>query len=110
MMPWRLAYLNQRGRIKDGDSVIFFNFREDSVRQLTSLLLTTRSNFPRKSWKIYFVTMTEYHSKLCHVPTILSAAFKSAEIANPLAKIISENGLNQLHIAETEKYAHITYF
>ena len=38
------------------------------------------------------------------------AAFKSAEIANPLAKIISENGLKQLHIAETEKYAHITYF
>lgn len=106
--------------IKDGDSVIVFNFREDSIRQITqSFASDDFSFFPRKKLKnLFFVTMTEYDKSLpCFssdfygaMGNACPAAFKSAEIKNPLAKIISENGLKQLHIAETEKYAHITYF
>lgn len=108
------AISTKEGRIKDGDSVIFFNFREDSVRQLTqSFVDDTFQFFPRKKLEnLLFVTMTEYDKGLSCFSGDQScpAAFKSAEIANPLAKIISESGLKQLHIAETEKYAHITYF
>ncbi|MEK7069735.1 MAG: 2,3-bisphosphoglycerate-independent phosphoglycerate mutase, partial [Patescibacteria group bacterium] len=103
----------REGRIRDGDSVIFFNFRKDSVRQLTqSFVDDTFQFFPRKKLEnLFFITMTEYDKSLpCFSTNSCPAAFKSAEIANPLAKIISENGLKQLHIAETEKYAHITYF
>ena len=86
-----------QSRIKNGDAVIFFNFREDSERQLSSLFL--------KEKRFFVVTMTEYDKKL---PAL--TAFKSLEISSPLAKIISDSGLSQLHIAESEKYAHITYF
>jgi 2,3-bisphosphoglycerate-independent phosphoglycerate mutase len=85
-------------RIKDNDAVIFFNFRGDSPRQLTQMFLD-------KMKSLLFVTMTEYDKNF---PCL--SAFKSANIETPLAKIISEAGLTQLHIAETEKYAHITYF
>ena len=115
------AVSGKEGRIKDNDSVIFFNFREDSVRQLTqSFVDDTFQFFSRKKLEnLFFVTMTEYDKSLpCFSGGQIypagggtcPAAFKSAEVANPLAKIISENGLKQLHIAETEKYAHITYF
>lgn len=115
------AISTKEGRIKDGDSVIFFNFREDSVRQLTqSFVDDSFQFFPRKKLEnLFFVTMTEYDKSLsCFSGDKIypasggacPAAFKSAEIDNPLAKIISESGLKQLHIAETEKYAHITYF
>ena len=118
--PGVLSGAEKEGRIKDGDSVIVFNFREDSVRQITqSFAEDTFSFFPRKKVEnLFFVTMTEYDKNLPCFSDDLSpavggscpAAFKSAEIENPLAKIISESGLRQLHIAETEKYAHITYF
>lgn len=101
------------GRIKDNDAVVFFNFREDSVRQLTQAFVDDSFQFfPRKKLEnLYFATMTEYDKSLaCFSQNTCPAAFKSAEIENPLAKIVSENGLKQIHIAETEKYAHITYF
>ena len=112
---------SREGRIKDGDSVVVFNFREDSIRQLTqSFVDDTFQFFPRKKLEnLFFVTMTEYDKSLLCFPSdnfysadggSCPAAFKSAEIENPLAKIISAAGLKQLHIAETEKYAHITYF
>ncbi|MBU2109677.1 2,3-bisphosphoglycerate-independent phosphoglycerate mutase [Patescibacteria group bacterium] len=86
-------------RIKDGDAVIFFNFREDSMRQLVH-------SFANEKFKnLLIVTMTEYYKD---IPA--SVAFKSANVEHPLAKIISDARLKQLHIAETEKYAHITYF
>ena len=88
---------NSDSRIKEGDTVIFYNFREDSERQLSSVFLK-KNNF-------FVVTMTEYDKSL---PAVV--AFSSANVANPLAKIISDAGLTQLHIAESEKYAHITYF
>jgi len=104
---------SREGRIKDGDSFIVFNFREDSIRQLTqSFVDDTFQFFPRKKPEnLFFVTMTEYDKSLsCFSGGNCPAAFKSAEIENPLAKVISTAGLKQLHIAETEKYAHITYF
>lgn len=100
--------------ISDNDSVVFFNFREDSARQLTNAFMADDFVFfPRKRLEnLYFVTMTEYDKGLpCFSGSgSCQAAFKSAMIENPLARVISENDLTQLHIAETEKYAHITYF
>ena len=91
------AQENKEGRIESGDAVIFYNFREDSVRELASLFL--------KNKDIFFVTMTEYDKNIpAHV------AFPPLDITWPMARIISDAGLKQLHISETEKYAHVTYF
>lgn len=95
------------GNIKDGDAVIFFNYREDSERELASAFVCdTCDDFPRtKLQNLFFVTMTEYDKKIAaHV------AFPPLDINWPLARAIGEAGLKQLHIAETEKYAHVTYF
>ncbi len=93
--------------VQDGDAVVFWNYREDSARQLTkAFVLPDFKEFPREKIKnLFFVTMTEYESGL---PTEI--AFRPIKIVNPLAKVISNAGLKQLHIAETEKYAHMTYF
>lgn len=85
------------GQIKNGDSVIFYNFREDSMRELVSLML--------KKEDVFFVTMTEYEKTLK-----ASVVFPPIDFLSPLSKIISENNLSQFKIAETEKYAHVTYF
>ncbi|KKU52601.1 MAG: 2,3-bisphosphoglycerate-independent phosphoglycerate mutase [Parcubacteria group bacterium GW2011_GWA2_47_10b] len=98
---------NPRGRIKEGDSVIFFNFREDSVRQLAHAFLDEDfSKFERaKIPNLFFVTMTEYEKGLAaHV------AFPPLDIEWPLARVVSYANKKQLHVAETEKYAHVTYF
>lgn len=112
--PCVVGVANASDGISDNDSVIFFNFREDSARQLTNAFMADDFVFfPRKKLEnLYFVTMTEYDKGLPCFSGNRScpAAFRSAMIENPLAKVISENGLTQLHIAETEKYAHITYF
>lgn len=93
--------------IASGDAVIFFNFRADRARELTkAFVLPSFDKFPRTALKkIFFVTMTEYEKDL---PVVL--AFPPLTIEHCLAKTISEAGLTQLHIAETEKYAHVTFF
>ena len=93
--------------IDDGDSVIFFNFRSDRARQMTkAFVLPGFEKFEIKPLKkLYFVTMTEYEKDLP-----VEIAFPTETINEPLAKIISDAGLKQLHIAETEKYAHVTFF
>ena len=93
--------------IADNDVVIFFNFRADRARQLThAFVLPGFSKFPRRALaRLHFVTMTEYEKNL---PT--SVAFAPETIDYPLARILADAGLKQLHLAETEKYAHITYF
>ena len=98
---------SKEGRIEAGDAVIFYNYREDSERELTSaFVLNNFSGFSReKINNLFFVTMTEYDKRF---PA--EVAFPPMDISWPLARIISEAGLKQLHIAETEKYAHITYF
>ncbi|MBT4210062.1 MAG: 2,3-bisphosphoglycerate-independent phosphoglycerate mutase [Candidatus Komeilibacteria bacterium] len=96
-----------KGTIKDGDSVIFFNFRSDRARQLTqALTLPGFEKFKRPYFKnLFMVTMAEYEKDLP-----VQVAFPPLVIDVPLAKVLSEAGLKQLHIAETEKYAHVTYF
>ncbi|MBI2052960.1 MAG: 2,3-bisphosphoglycerate-independent phosphoglycerate mutase [Candidatus Ryanbacteria bacterium] len=95
------------GRIKDGDAVIFFNFREDSIRQIAHSFLSDKfDKFERAPLSnVYYATLTEYEKWLpAHV------AFPAVDVEWPLARVISHANLKQFHIAETEKYAHVTYF
>jgi 2,3-bisphosphoglycerate-independent phosphoglycerate mutase len=92
----------------DGDAVIFFNFRPDRARQLTwALLQPDFGGFqrPRIVRDLTFVTLTDYQVAL---PDI-HVAYPPAAVV-PIAQVLSDRGLRQLHIAETEKYAHVTYF
>ena len=92
--------------IKNGDSVVFFNFREDRARQLTqSFVLEEFNAFKREKLDITFATMTEYEKNL---PVLV--AFPPEEVREGLGELLSEHHLKQLRIAETEKYAHVTYF
>jgi len=95
------------GRISHQDAVIFFNFRADRARELTkAFVLPGFAKFPREYLSgLYFITMTEYEKDLP-----VEVAFPPETIDTPLAKVIAEAGLKQLHIAETEKYAHVTFF
>ncbi len=96
------------GRLGDGDSAIFFNFRADRAREMTWALNQPRfqgfdvSDRPQLA---YYVCMTQYDEHL-QVPV----AFPPEEIDDTLAEVVSRAGLRQLHIAETEKYAHVTFF
>lgn len=95
-------------QIKDGDSVIFFNFRTDRGRQLTRALTVpdfNGFNRGRQLHDLYYVTLTEYEASL---PVYV--AFPPNNVEEPLAKVISDAGLTQFHTAETEKYAHVTFF
>jgi 2,3-bisphosphoglycerate-independent phosphoglycerate mutase len=93
--------------IRDGDAVIFFNFRADRARQITRALTDPsfdgfdRAVFP----KTHFVSMTEYDGRFD-----LPAAFPPLRMKNILGEVASREGLKNLRIAETEKYAHVTYF
>jgi len=95
------------GKIKDNDAVIFFNFRSDRARELTrSFVADNFISFRRgKINNLFFVTMTEYEKDLP-----VTIAFPPEKISDSLGKIISDHGLKQMHIAETEKYAHVTFF
>lgn len=94
--------------IQDNDVVIFMNFRADRARQLTHALTDqhfsgfTRSVFPTVS---LYVTLTHYAKDIQ-----TNVAFPSAPLNNTLGEFVANNGLRQLRIAETEKYAHVTYF
>lgn len=97
-----------RATLNNGDSVIFFNFRADRARQLTYALLTPGFDaFERERWPhpLHFVSMMQYADDL-DVPF----AFELPEIKKPLAEVLAEAGKHQYHTAETEKYAHVTYF
>lgn len=92
--------------IKEGDGVIFFNFREDRARQLTRAFVIPEFNsFKRDLLKIDFVTMVEYEKDLP-----VRIAYPPVTLSNGLGEILSKNRKRQLRIAETEKYAHVTYF
>lgn len=93
--------------IEEGDSIIFFNFRSDRARQITkTFVLPGLEKFKMKYINnLYFVTMTEYEKDLP-----VEIAFPPDLIVEPLAKVLSDAKLKQLHIAETEKYAHVTFF
>ena len=94
--------------VSDGDAMIFFNFRPDRAREICHAFCDDEFNFfnrgPRK--KVFFVCFTDYD------PTIPNkrVAFEKEEIHNTLGEVVSNLGKNQLRIAETEKYAHVTFF
>lgn len=90
------------------DAVIFFNYRSDRARELTkAFVLPGWEKFPRPVYlkDVTFVTMTEYEKNLP-----VTIAFPPENVTEPLAKVYSDAGLKQLHAAETEKYAHVTFF
>ena len=93
--------------VEDGDGVIYFNFRPDRARELTeAFVLPSFSKFERKKLKnLFFVTMTEYEKE---IP--VTVAYPPIVVHNCLAEVISKAGLKQFHVAETEKYAHVTFF
>ena len=95
------------GPIRDGDAVVLFNFRADRMRQLLAVLTDPDfAGFPRRPPQdVAVVTMTEY---VRGQPA--PVAFPSLDVVWPIARVISEAGLRQYHTAETEKYAHVTYF
>lgn len=95
-------------KLKDNDSAILFNFRPDRARQLTRVI--TEPNFIEfetlKMPNLYFVTMTVYDEKLNNV----HVAYKPQVLKNTLGEVLSNRGYTQLRCAETEKYAHVTFF
>jgi 2,3-bisphosphoglycerate-independent phosphoglycerate mutase len=95
------------GAMKDNDAIIFANFRPDRARQITqAFIIPSFTKFERRYLNnCPFVTMTEYEKG---TPAIV--AFPPEVVSTCLAKVVSDAGLKQLHIAETEKYAHMTFF
>ncbi|PIT97366.1 2,3-bisphosphoglycerate-independent phosphoglycerate mutase [Candidatus Berkelbacteria bacterium CG10_big_fil_rev_8_21_14_0_10_41_12] len=97
--------------IKDGDNVIFFNFRSDRARELTeSLTNPDFDKFKTQKLNLNFLTFVPYGISHDGVKNKISSAFEPKQIKSPFAQMISNNGLKQLHAAETEKYPHVTYF
>ncbi len=97
------------GKIGPNDSVIFFNFRPDRAREITRTLVDPDfAGFERKNgfFPLTFVCMTQYDATMPNV----DVAFRPQSLKNTFGEYISANGLTQLRIAETEKYAHVTFF
>jgi 2,3-bisphosphoglycerate-independent phosphoglycerate mutase len=103
IVPTRIA----PGSVQPGDGIIFFNFRPDRARQLTQAFVDPKfDGFERTQVKpLPFVTFTQYDSQL---PVLV--AFEPQNLNNILGEVVSKHGLKQLRTAETEKYAHVTYF
>ena len=94
-------------KIEDGDSIIFYNFRPDRAREITRAIVDNDfEEFDRKELNVKFITMTEYDKKIKNV----DIAFKPEKLVNTFGEYISKKGKKQLRIAETEKYAHVTFF
>ena len=94
-------------RVSENDSVIFFNFRPDRAREITrSLVDKDFDGFERKYFPLYYVCFTNYDETIKDV----HIAFKKDEIKNTFGEILGKKGMTQLRIAETEKYAHVTFF
>ena len=98
---------NKVATIDKNDSVIFFNFRPDRAREITRTLVDKDfKEFETKDLDLYFVCMTPYDETMPNV----EVAFKKERLTNTFGEYISNHGLTQLRIAETEKYAHVTFF
>ncbi len=97
-----------RGRVQDGDGILFFNFRADRAREITRAFTDEAfAEFERDPWPAVcgYTCMTLYDAEFT-----LPIAFEPKSMQNILGQIVSDAGLKQLRIAETEKYAHVTYF
>jgi len=98
--------VDEMGMVEDGDSIIFFNFRPDRAREVTWAFVDEDfREFATKPLQVHYVCMTVYDATL-KVPV----AFPAENLADTLGEVASRRGLKQLRIAETEKYAHVTYF
>ena len=129
ILPFSITNTNKKpiGLVSDNDGIIFFNSREDRARQLTKAFVmpefetekiyrsgeslatsNNRNTFTRNKRvkNLFFSTMIEYEKGL----PVSDIAFPAPMIALPLSKVIAKNNLRQFHIAETEKYPHVTYF
>jgi 2,3-bisphosphoglycerate-independent phosphoglycerate mutase len=101
--------IGKQASMNEGDAVVFMNFRADRARQLTCTLTEPdfkgfkRDHFPRLG---YYCTLTTYGEDFASIP----AAFPPQSVDNGFGEYVSRQGLKQLRIAETEKYAHVTYF
>ncbi len=95
------------GTVSDHDSVIFFNYRPDRAREITRAFVDPDFNgFTRQYFPVTFVCTTEYDASMPNV----EVAFPRISVRNGLGEYLSSMGLTQLRIAETEKYAHVTFF
>lgn len=106
--PMRIAVDDRSVRVEDGDLLIFFNFRPDRARQLSHAVFDKDfDGFTRKRTirDLQMITLANYDA-LLQVPV----AFPDETLPNSLGEMVSRQGLRQIHIAETEKYAHVTYF
>ena len=93
--------------IGENDSVIFFNFRPDRAREITRAIVDPEfDGFETEKINTYFVCFTNYDETMPNV----KIAFKKEPLVNTFGEVISKNGMTQLRIAETEKYAHVTFF
>lgn len=108
------AILNKKGkktRIKDGDSVIFMNYRSDRARQITAAFIKSDfGSFYRCKTPVLseFVTLTEYNKNFENYGATI--AYRPTKLKNTFGEVIAKKKLRQLRIAETEKYAHVTFF
>ena len=101
--------INKDGVIKENDSVVFFNFRPDRAREITRTFVDDDfKGFNRRNgrFNLYYVCMTQYDVTMPNV----DVAFRPDGLTNTFGEYIAKNGLSQLRIAETEKYAHVTFF
>ena len=106
LQPIIFSHANEQ-RIRDGDVILFFNFRADRARQLSVAFLRDDFNgFDREVWpRVHYVTLTEYDNTYgCPI------VFPPQSLSQILGEVVSHAGLKQLRIAETEKYPHVTYF
>ena len=104
----RPTVISHGAPIKDGDVVVFMNFRADRAREMTTALTDESfTGFARRMPKLArFVCLSHYGDACAHLAT----AFRNAPIVNGLGEVLAASHLKQLRIAETEKYAHVTYF
>ncbi len=102
-----LLTTDENSLIEDGDGILFLNFREDSVRQLTAAFTQKDFEFfeTKKFNDLFFATMTNYGDSL-----EVNPIFLRTEVKNTLGETLQNNKISQLHVAETAKYAHVTYF
>ena len=101
--------VNKEGTVKSGDSMVFFNFRPDRARQITRTFVDEAfDGFERKNgfFPLKYVCMTQYDETMPNV----TVAFPPEELKMTLGEYLAANGMTQLRIAETQKYAHVTFF
>ncbi len=106
MLP---TVVDENGKIQENDSVVFFNFRPDRARQITRAFVDPEfSGFARKNgyFPVHFVCMAQYDAAMPNV----SVAFPPEQLTMTLGEYLSKMGKTQLRIAETQKYAHVTFF